>query len=63
VRLDHYFNDATFDDWEQASPDLPDWQTSRRHLTADGKLAVLTHPQCESDSCFSPPTEPPASVS
>ena len=41
-RLDHYCDEATFVDWEQASPDLPDWQTSWRHLTADGKAAELT---------------------
>ena len=44
ARLDHYCDEATFVDWEQASPDLPDWQTSWRHLTADGKAAELTHP-------------------
>jgi hypothetical protein len=43
ARLDHYCDEATFVDWEQASPDLPDWQTSWRHLTADGKAAELTH--------------------
>jgi len=26
------------------SPDLPDWQTGWRHLTADGKVAELTDP-------------------
>src|SRR6201986_4903155 len=44
ARLDHYCDEATFVDWEQASPDLPDWQTSWRHLTADGQAAELTHP-------------------
>ncbi len=44
ARLDHYCDEATFVDWEQTSPDLPDWQTSWRHLTADGKAAELTHP-------------------
>ena len=33
---------AVFVDWEQDSPDLPDWQTSCRHLTADDKVAELT---------------------
>jgi hypothetical protein len=28
ARLDHYCDEATFVDWEQASADLPDWQTS-----------------------------------
>jgi hypothetical protein len=44
ARLDHFCDEATFVDWEQASADLPDWQTSWRHLTADGKAAELTHP-------------------
>jgi hypothetical protein len=44
ARLDHYCDEATFADWDQASADLPDWQTSWRHLTADGKAAALTHP-------------------
>ncbi|MGH3271374.1 MAG: hypothetical protein ACRDN1_20270 [Trebonia sp.] len=43
ARLDHYCDEATFVDWEQARPALPDWQTSWRHLTADGKAADLTH--------------------
>ena len=44
ARLDHYCDEATFADWEQDSPDLPDWQTSWRHLTTDGKVAELTDP-------------------
>jgi quinol monooxygenase YgiN len=44
TRLDHYRDEATFVDWEQASPDLPDWQTSWRHLTADGQPAELHAP-------------------
>jgi hypothetical protein len=43
-RLDHYCDEATFVDWEQASPELPDWPASWRHLTADGQVAELTHP-------------------
>ena len=39
-RLDHYCDEATFVDWEQASPDLPDWQTSYEHLIADGRVAT-----------------------
>ena len=35
ARLDHWCDEATFTDWEQASEDLPDWQTSHRHLVAD----------------------------
>ena len=42
TRLDHYCDEATFVDWEQDSPDLPDWQTNWRHITADGQVAELT---------------------
>jgi hypothetical protein len=42
--LDHYCDEATFVDWEQDSPDLPDWQTNWRHLVADGQAAELTQP-------------------
>ena len=64
ARLDHYCDEATFVDWEQASPDLPDWPTSWRHLTADGQVAELTHPSAANQTRdFPPPVEPPASVS
>ncbi len=64
TRLDHYCDEATFVDWEQASPDLPDWQTSWRHLTADGKAAELTHPSPANQTRdFPPPVQPPPSVS
>ena len=63
-RLDRYCDEATFVDWEQASPDLPDWQTSWRHLTADGKAADLTRPSPANQARdFPPPVEPPPSVS
>ena len=63
-RLDHYCDEATFVDWEQDSADLPDWQTSWRHLTADGKAADLTHPSAANQTRdFPPPVEPPPSVS
>jgi hypothetical protein len=61
--LDHLCDEATFVDWEQPSPDLPDWQTSWRHLVADGHSASLT---AQSDAnqtrAFPAPVEPPASV-
>ena len=64
THLDHYCDEATFVDWEQASPDLPDWETSWRHLTADGKAAKLTHPSAANQARdFPPPVEPPPSVS
>ena len=57
-RLDHFCDEATFVDWEQASPDLPDWQTSWRHLTADGTVAELTHPSNANQArAFPPPIE------
>ena len=60
-RLDRYCDEATFVDWEQDSPDLPDWRTSWRHLTADGQVAGLTHPSAAHQTRdFPPPVEPPA---
>ncbi len=44
TRLDRFCDEATFVDWEQESPDLPDWQTSWQHLVADGTVAELTGP-------------------
>lgn len=59
-RLDHFCDEATFVDWEQASPDLPDWQTSWRHLVADGKTASRTHASAASQALdFPPPVWPP----
>ena len=63
-RLDHFCDKATFADWEQDSPDLPDWQTSWRHLIADGKVAQLTHPSDANQTrAFPPPVEPAPSGS
>jgi hypothetical protein len=55
TRLDHYCDEATFVDWEQDSPDLPDWQTSHRHLVADGQAAELTHPSDANQTRAFPP--------
>ena len=64
ARLDHYCDEATFVDWEQDSPGLPDWQTSWRHLTADGQAAELTDASPASQTRdFPPPVEPPPSAS
>ena len=61
--LDHLCDEATFVDWEQASPDLPDWHTSWRQLVADGESAPLTNPSVANQSrAFPAPVEPPASV-
>ena len=64
ARLDHYCDEATFVDWDQASPGLPDWQTSWRHLIADGRVADLTDASAANRTRdFPPPVEPPPSVS
>ena len=42
--LDRCCDEATFVDWEQEGPDLPDWQTNWQHLVADGQAAQLTQP-------------------
>lgn len=60
-RLDHFCDEATFVDWEQASPDLPDWQTSWRHITTDGQVATLTQPSAANGMlAFPPPVEAPS---
>jgi quinol monooxygenase YgiN len=64
TRLDHFCDEATFVDWEQDSPGLPDWRTSWRRLIADGKAAELTHPSAANRTRdFPSPVEPPLSVS
>ncbi len=61
--LDHLCDEATFVDWEQPSPELPDWQTSWRHLVADGQSATLTNEsEANQTRAFPAPVEPPASV-
>jgi heme-degrading monooxygenase HmoA len=58
ARLDDWCDEATFADWEQASEDLPNWQTSHRHLVADGQAASLTHPSdAHQARNFPPPVE------
>jgi quinol monooxygenase YgiN len=60
ARLDHFCDEATFVDWEQDGPDLPDWQTNWRHLVADGKVAELTNPSAANQTrAFPPPAEAP----
>jgi hypothetical protein len=61
--LDHLCDEATFVDWEQPSPDLPDWQTSWRHLVGQGRSATLTdQSDANQTRAFPPPVEPPADV-
>lgn len=60
TRLDHYCDEATFVDWEQDSSALPDWQTNRRHLVADGEAAELTHPSAANQTrAFPAPVQTP----
>ena len=59
--LDRYCDEATFVAWEQDSPDLPDWQTNWRHLTADGHAAELSAASPANQTRdFPAPAEPPA---
>ena len=58
--IDRYCDEATFVDWDQDSPDLPDWPTGWRHLVADGMAAELTRPSPANQTrAFPPPVEPP----
>ena len=43
ARLDDWCDEATFADWEQSDPSLPDWHTGYERLIADGQVASLTH--------------------
>jgi heme-degrading monooxygenase HmoA len=61
--LDHLCDEATFVDWEQASPELPDWQTSWRRLVANGQSATLTNQsEANQSRAFPAPVEPPSSL-
>ncbi len=58
TRLDDWCDEATFIEWEQASEDLPDWQTSYRRLIADGQAASLPHASdAHQTRAFPPPVE------
>jgi hypothetical protein len=60
ARLDRFCDEATFVDWEQDSPGLPDWQASWRRLVADGAIAELTQPSAAHQTRdFPAPVEPP----
>jgi hypothetical protein len=62
--VDHLCQEASFVDWEQDSPALPDWQTAWRRLVADGRSAPLTNPSDANQTrAFPAPVEPPPSVS
>jgi len=60
AHLGDWCDEATFVDWEQASEDLPDWQTSYRRLVADGQAASLAYASDAHQSrSFPPPVETP----
>jgi hypothetical protein len=59
ARLDDWCDEATFADWEHASPDLPDWPTCYQHIVAEGTSAELSHPSAaQHDRNFPPPVLP-----
>lgn len=59
ARLEHWCDEATFTDWEQATADLPDWQTSYRHIVDEGQVATLTQASdAHATRAFPPPVEP-----
>jgi hypothetical protein len=59
ARLDDWCDEASFADWEQASSELPDWQTCYQHIVADGQSAALTQPSAaQHDRSFPPPVVP-----
>ena len=59
-KIDHYCDEATFVDWDQDSPDLPDWPTNWRHLVADGQAAELSQPSAAHQTRdFPAPVVPP----
>jgi hypothetical protein len=42
--IDAWCDEATFVDWEQEGPDLPDWQEGYRRIVADGQVSQLPNP-------------------
>lgn len=54
-RIDDWCDEATFVDWEQDGPDLPDWQSSFRRLVADGQVSSLEDPSDANASRTFPP--------
>ena len=64
-RLDHYCDEATFVDWDQDSPGLPDWQNElappgRRR---QGRPAHAPVGRANQTRAFPPPVEPAQSGS
>jgi heme-degrading monooxygenase HmoA len=60
ARLNDWCDEATFVDWEQSSPALPDWQTGYVHLIAEGAVSSLTHAsEAHETRAFPAPVENP----
>jgi hypothetical protein len=60
ARLNDWCDEAAFADWEQPDSALPDWQTSYRHLIADGTVAQLTQASPANQARDYPPPVVPA---
>jgi hypothetical protein len=43
-RLDEWCDEATFVNWEQAGPELPDWPEGYERIVAAGQVASLANP-------------------
>jgi hypothetical protein len=57
--IDDWCDEATFVDWEQSSPALPDWKTGYGRLIVDGQAASLTHAsEANETRAFPAPVEP-----
>jgi heme-degrading monooxygenase HmoA len=60
-RLGDWCDEATFADWEQPTPDLPDWQVSYQHIIAHGQIADLPNASpANATRDFPPPVEQPS---
>ena len=56
--LSKWCDEATFVDWEQDSPELPNWQAAFDRLVNDGQVATVDHPSENHQSrAFPPPVE------
>ncbi len=56
--LSTWCDEATFVDWEQKSPELPDWQAAFDRLVKEGQVATVDHPSANHENrTFPPPFE------
>jgi heme-degrading monooxygenase HmoA len=59
ARIDDWCDEATFAEWAQSSPSLPDWQASYRHIIDAGTVASLIHASAAHETrAFPAPVEP-----